>query len=1126
VLDLPDETCDDGNNVTGDGCSSQCNIEPGFDCNTDVAPSVCIAKTCGDEIRVTGEECDNGNNPGCSDCLIVQGFTCHVPFFKRSVCFNCGNCIVEESEECDNGHSDDIDGCNDTECTVHELWECTADTGSESVCEHIPVDLNAADPTTLNPPVIIFDGDRLRFFLIEQPGQLDIGKFTTTNWQSVDVLLSNPTAPNNILTESISYDRGIAADRGRITLSEFTALSGAIGETEISIDFASGQKVIRLERLVAANLTHVLLSLQYSTSSDPSGEFRYANITVVDIYGIATATVTVTLRFVGANDHSPVVAIPNNVARLLEGTQTVRVTNGSLTVTDEDSDFFPIKSAIVKIEADSDTFVYQRINISDLPRLNITVTYNESLGELSLVGDASEEEYETALNSVVYVNTAEDIGGLPFDEVVISFSVSDGKNAPGMSTAIVRLININDGPVLSINGQVSANLSYEEGGNPVSLPNNSVRISDSDSENIIEMNITLVNKQTGDNISVITTGTMIAVTGDQHLTLRGSAPLAVYEKVVSSLTFFNVIPSPSNLSITTRLITLTLFDGKDKSDVVQIRVTVIPLNDGPIVQFNPDADLNAFALLADRSHAVELIEEGLPVRVMPNTTTATDVDSTSAGRATVRLTGIKDGVKEALIINESLANSFGITVTVSVSDTSVNITLDGIASFEAYKEILLTLLYENTEVDEPLEGARLIVITLFDNEGAASLPVFITVNVTRRNDVPELDVGVGFGVDDEIEFVEIAQGANGVGIPIVSRPHRINIRNEEEETEPIQQMTITLRATGCGVLDELEFVYLPFQCSQSLKCEHSDDGKSISVSYEDDDVADSVAAMESTLQSAYYLNQEDEPTVYCMNVANQTVMFDRFIDVTITDGGSPPLKTTVSIRVVITFVNDHSPEVSLVTVDGCEVDPDDGGSAVSLHAMNARKKRYVVESQAIPKREAPEVLFVKAVNVPVGRLQAGSSLMIKFSHDTNMPPVLRPADLNRILTLSPLTLVNTSHMAFWTEPHTLAVVFPAMSNDESVPLTNVYVCFKGVQGNCNSSDVCEFGVCHADGWSCSVAGSYGIYPTGRQSVDTVSAADIEQTPLYNWCLVVLACACFIAVATVAVAMRQKQKQIK
>ena len=179
VLDLVDETCDDGNNRTGDGCSSQCHIESGFDCNTNVAPTFCSAKTCGDGVRVSGEDCDNENAPGCSNCLIVQGFTCRAPFFARSVCFSCGNGIVEESEECDNGPNDDIDGCSDT-CTVRYLWKCTADVGSKSVCEHIPIDLNAADPSTLNPPVVLFDGDLLDFFLIQQPGQLDIGKFNQT----------------------------------------------------------------------------------------------------------------------------------------------------------------------------------------------------------------------------------------------------------------------------------------------------------------------------------------------------------------------------------------------------------------------------------------------------------------------------------------------------------------------------------------------------------------------------------------------------------------------------------------------------------------------------------------------------------------------------------------------------------------------------------------------------------------------------------------------------------------------------------------------------------------------------------------------------------------------------------
>ena len=96
---------------------------------------------------------------------------------------------------------------------------------------------------------------------------------------------------------------------------------------------------------------------------------------------------------------------------------------------------------------------------------------------------------------------------------------------------------------------------------------------------------------------------------------------------------------------------------------------------------------------------------------------------------------------------------------------------------------------------EPHEGPRLVIITLMDDEGASSLPAFVTVIVTRRNDAPELDVGRGFGKGDEIEFSEIKEGTNGVGVHIVSRPHRVHIRDEEEYTQYqfIQHMAIQLR---------------------------------------------------------------------------------------------------------------------------------------------------------------------------------------------------------------------------------------------------------------------------------------------------------------------------------------------
>lgn len=79
------ETCDDGNIVSGDGCSSTCFIECGFymslctSCSSTTDCLSCVsgytvqrgscATVCGDSIRAGLETCDDGNivdGDGCS----------------------------------------------------------------------------------------------------------------------------------------------------------------------------------------------------------------------------------------------------------------------------------------------------------------------------------------------------------------------------------------------------------------------------------------------------------------------------------------------------------------------------------------------------------------------------------------------------------------------------------------------------------------------------------------------------------------------------------------------------------------------------------------------------------------------------------------------------------------------------------------------------------------------------------------------------------------------------------------------------------------------------------------------------------------------------------------------------
>ena len=82
IVEAP-ETCDDLNQIDGDGCSKYCLIEDGFICTLQQAqgPSICTP-ICGDGkfFGISGEECDDHNftpGDGCdSECKIEANWWC------------------------------------------------------------------------------------------------------------------------------------------------------------------------------------------------------------------------------------------------------------------------------------------------------------------------------------------------------------------------------------------------------------------------------------------------------------------------------------------------------------------------------------------------------------------------------------------------------------------------------------------------------------------------------------------------------------------------------------------------------------------------------------------------------------------------------------------------------------------------------------------------------------------------------------------------------------------------------------------------------------------------------------------------------------------------------------------
>jgi fibro-slime domain-containing protein len=141
----PAEGCDDGNHTNGDGCDSKCRVELGFKCSG--SPSVCTPTVCGDGKVEGAESCDDGNTTpfdGCSaDCQAEP--TCGK---SGGACTSvCGDGIVL-GEACDDGNLRNGDGCS-SECTVEHGFTCT----SQGAC-------NPGDPTChMDVPAIFRDFD-------------------------------------------------------------------------------------------------------------------------------------------------------------------------------------------------------------------------------------------------------------------------------------------------------------------------------------------------------------------------------------------------------------------------------------------------------------------------------------------------------------------------------------------------------------------------------------------------------------------------------------------------------------------------------------------------------------------------------------------------------------------------------------------------------------------------------------------------------------------------------------------------------------------------------------------------------------------------------------------------------
>jgi hypothetical protein len=105
-----------------------------------------------------------------------------------SLCINlCSNGVLDSDfEECDNGIGVIRDGCSDTHCQVLHLWMCQSGFNQTSHCEHVTVDFDKSNGSTLGLTVYHTTGDDV---YITDPSLLDANSFNNTVLHTAIVMI-------------------------------------------------------------------------------------------------------------------------------------------------------------------------------------------------------------------------------------------------------------------------------------------------------------------------------------------------------------------------------------------------------------------------------------------------------------------------------------------------------------------------------------------------------------------------------------------------------------------------------------------------------------------------------------------------------------------------------------------------------------------------------------------------------------------------------------------------------------------------------------------------------------------------------------------------------------------------
>ncbi|MEM9733691.1 MAG: DUF4347 domain-containing protein, partial [Pseudomonadota bacterium] len=240
---------------------------------------------------------------------------------------------------------------------------------------------------------------------------------------------------------------------------------------------------------------------------------------------------------------------------------------------------------------------------------------------------------------------------------------------------------------------------------------------------------------------------------------------------------FEFVPTPNYDGATAFEYTVTDADGA--TDTADVSITVVPVNDPPVVNLDPNNDagtpFDAGDDGADDRGFEQTFTEGDGFTNVGDADAAVaDQDSTIIQSMDISLSGLtdlgQDGAEQISIANEVFELEDGKIATVSLGGTTflLNYTPDvpngeGTLNITAippapggsesdFTTLLQSLQYQNASED-PTDGIRTISITATDVEGATSDPAVGVINVVHVNDPPVIGTPIGDQGHDDNETI-------------------------------------------------------------------------------------------------------------------------------------------------------------------------------------------------------------------------------------------------------------------------------------------------------------------------------------------------------------------------------------